>query len=814
MTDAQVVIIGGGIMGVSLLYHLSAAGWDDVILVEKNELTHGSTWHAAGLCTHFGHHPTIQELRARSVRLYRDILPEQTGLSTGFHPTGAMRLARNRDRMDEFAHVVGLSARTDYGLRLVTPDEIAALHPLAWTDGLLGGIHEPFDGHVDPSLATNALALVARQNGGEIRCRTEVKSIRREADRWILETGDGVISARQIVNAAGTWASDVGKLAGLDVPIVPVLHQYLVTDSIDELVERRRSNEAELPIIRDPDESWYVRQEQDGFIVGPYEVNGTAWSVDGVPPEFGADLLPPDLDRVTSIVEAAMARVPALEPAGIRSIVNGPITFSPDANPLIGPAAGLPGAWLLTGSSMGVMEGGGAGWFLAHWMQHGSPPLDAVVVDPRRFGVWADRAFQVDTALECFGRQFAIHFPREERRAGRGKRLSPLHDQLIARGAVMGVANGWERPNWFASGESGECRDSFRRSGWFEAVAAEVRALGNNVGYADLSALSKFEITGPGARAVIEGLGRRPAPRNGCIRLVHALTPQGAVGSEFAVTMIAPDRAYLTSAAASELIDQSLLMEHCDRHDATLANVTESLGVLSIAGPKSPELMQRLVGSGDDVSNERFPWMTFREVRVEGIPVRALRVSYTGEAGWELHVESCHLPSLLEAVEAAGRSFGIGPFGAFAIDSMRLEKGYPGWGTELTTERSLSEAGLLRPSPSHLDDDSAQAEDRNRGDRPPAKLALLRVEIGEDAVDPFFGHPVMMGERVIGMVTSGGFGHRVGFAVAFAYLDGRTTEAGLEVEILGVRYPARRLDRPPFDPCNLRPRGIDAAAGI
>ncbi|KAG1700434.1 Dimethylglycine dehydrogenase, mitochondrial [Nymphon striatum] len=372
-------------MGVSLLYHLAKAGWKDIVLVEKNDLTHGSTWHAAGLCTHFAHNPTIQELRATSVRLYRDVLPKETGLTCGFHPSGAMRITRNPDRMDEFKHVAGLSDFTGYPLEILTPERIAELHPLTQLDGLLGGIYEPDDGHVDPTMATNAMAQVAVQNGAKIQRYNPVNSIRKEGHNWIVETKKDTIRTKHLVNAAGTWGWEIGHMMGLNIPSVPVLHQYLVTDAIPEVHDRIAKGLPELPMIRDPEESWYVRQERDGLILGPYEKEAQVWSVDGVPPEFGADLMPPDLDRVEHIIEAAMARVPALGDGGVKSVVNGPITFTPDANPLIGPAHGLPNAWLLTGSSMGVMEGGGAGWFLAHWMTHGAPPMDPLAVDSRRF---------------------------------------------------------------------------------------------------------------------------------------------------------------------------------------------------------------------------------------------------------------------------------------------------------------------------------------------------------------------------------------------------------------------------------------------
>jgi len=350
-------------MGVSLAYHLSQCGWQDVVLLEKNDLTHGSTWHAAGLCTHFAHNPTIQALRAKSVSLYRDVLPELTGQSCGFHPCGAMRITRSRERMLEFAHVAGLSEFTGYPLQLVTPEQIQELYPLVQLEGIIGGIYEPDDGHVDPTLATQAMASLARKQGVTILRNSCVRGMKRENNEWLISTDNhDDLRAAHVVNAAGTWGWEVGDMMGLNIPSVPVLHQYLVTDTIDAIAERAVSGLPELPIIRDPEESWYVRQERDGLILGPYESQAQVWSVDGVPDEFGAELLPPDLDRVEPIIDAAMARIPALADGGIKSVVNGPITFTPDANPLIGPAHGVDNAWLLTGSSMGVMEGGGAGW--------------------------------------------------------------------------------------------------------------------------------------------------------------------------------------------------------------------------------------------------------------------------------------------------------------------------------------------------------------------------------------------------------------------------------------------------------------------
>ena len=800
MSDAQVLIIGGGAMGVSLMYHLSKAGWRDVVLVEKNDLTHGSTWHAAGLCTHFAHNPTIQELRATSVRLYRDILPEETGQDCGFHRSGAMRITSNPDRMDEFRHVAGLSDFTGYPLEVLTPERIAELHPLAKLDGLLGGIYEPDDGHVDPTLATNAMAQVAARNGARISRYNAVQSIRREDGKWIVETAKETFRTIHVVNAAGTWGWEIGHMMGLNIPSVPVLHQYLVTDSVPQVSDRIDAQLPELPMIRDPEESWYVRQERDGLILGPYEKEAQVWSVDGVPPEFGADLMPPDLDRVEYIIEAAMERIPALMNGGVKTVVNGPITFTPDANPLIGPAHGLENAWLLTGSSMGVMEGGGSGWFLAHWMTHGAPPMDALAVDSRRFGSWADRDYRVEKAIECFGLQFGVHYPFEERPAGRGKRVSPLHDLMVERGAVMGAAYGWERPNWFSDKQGDIAQESFRRPNWFPHVAAEVETVTTKAALADLSVFSKFDITGPDARAFIDGLGANRAPANGRIGLTHVLTPAGGVLSEFTVTMLSDTHAYLTSAAAAEEIDMDQLTAHAKGFDVAVTNRCEQLAVIGLMGPLTRDILSQHTQAD---LGKSFPWLSAQVIDVAGAQVRALRVSYLGELGWELHMDRADAEQVFLALEATGKPLGMGYYGAYAANSMRLEKGYRAWGGDLTTERTLHEAGLAmftRTRDRAFIGRDAMLERKAKDDR----WDMVLLEIHNPEFDPFYAHSVLQGDEIVGVVTSGAHGHRTGKTLALAYLRNRTARDSLTVSILGRKTQATILSDAPFDPENLR----------
>ncbi len=800
-------------MGVSLLYHLSKRGWHDVVLIEKNELTAGSTWHAAGLCTHFAHNATIMEMRAASVRLYRDILPAETGLDTGFHACGALRVTRSRDRMDEFRHVQGLGRFVGYEFHLLTPGALRKIYPLCVTDGLLGAIYEPCDGHVDPSLATNAMAAGARALGASVYRHTPVESLTRTpSGEWLVGTAQGEIRAEHVVNAAGTWCREIGVMLGLDLPVVPILHQYVVTDSVPQVVERMNRDSGELPIIRDPEESWYLRQERDGFIIGPYEKAAQPWSVDGVPPDFGMELLPPDLARIEPIMLLAMQRVPALAQAGLRTVVNGPITFTPDANPLIGPAFGLPNAWLLTGSSMGVMEGGGAGAFLADWIIDGAPPHDALAVDARRFGSYADRGYRLDKAVECFGLQFGVHYPYEERPAGRPQRVTPLMQSQRDAGAVFGCAYGWERPNWFAAGRpTSDIALTFRRPGWFENVAAECHTVQHGAGLTDLSAFSKFDVYGTGAAAFMESLGANRAPAPGRVGLTHVLTPAGGVAAEFSVARLAGDRFYLTSAAAAERHDEDLLRTRAAGvADVTIENRTQSMGIAGVMGPQSRPLLQSLSDAAFD--DTAFPWLCAAEVTVAGVPVRALRVSYVGELGWELHAPLATLAALYDALSEAGRRFDVRPFGAYAVNSMRLEKGYRAWGLDLTTEHTPLEAGLAP---------LVRTEGRDFVGRD-ALLARARADLrwhmvllevtGPDDVDPFYAHPLHRDGAAVGIVTSGTFGHRTQRRLALAYLKPHVQPDGeFELTIVGERCAGRVLAQPPYDAGNRRLRGTQEA---
>ena len=805
-STARVVIVGGGAMGCSLLYHLSKLGWTDTVLIEKNELTAGSTWHAAGLCTHFAHNLTIMHMRAYSVKLYSEILERETGQPVSFHQTGALRMTRSQDRMDEFRHVQGIGKFAGFDFNILTPQELKDIYPLTTTDNIIGSIHEPLDGHVDPSQATRAMAAGARANGASIERHREVTGISKTTgNEWLVQTTSGEIRAEHIVNAAGTWAFEVGRMLGLDLPVVPILHQYVVTDAVDEL----QSLSDELPIIRDPEESWYVRQEGKGFIIGPYESNGKTWSIDKVPPEFGMELLPPDLDAIEPIMLNAMQRIPALANAGIKTTVHGPITFTPDAGPLIGPAFDLDNAWLLTGSSMGVMEGGGAGKFLAEWMVGGEPPMDPLAVDSRRFGDFANRDFRIVKAVESFGNQFAIHYPFEERSAGRNKRLTPINKSLSECGAVFGTTYGWERPNWFADDQHPNNDTlSFRRCNWFENIGTECRNVRDNVGIADMSIFAKFKVSGEDAQTFMQTLGANTPPQKiGAIKLIHVLTTSGGVHSEFTVTRVSENSYYLTSAAAAERLDCTLLVNHAeDLDDINVSCVTKQIGVLAVMGPRSRELLEQICDG--DLS---FPWFTAKEISIAGVKLKALRVCYVGEFGYELH-HPIHLQQrLFDALRKEGSKFDCGLFGAFAMNAMRLEKGYRAWGMDFTTERTPIESGIENLVKAGNRKFTGREALINHGARPNQKRMVL-LEIMGDGPDPFYSHPVFLNDKVIGIITSGAYGHRTQKILALAYLDAEYTHTqnnGLAVEILGEKSQAIVLYRPPYDPDNKRMRGIE-----
>ncbi len=582
-THVRAVVIGGGAMGVGLLYHLTKEGWSDVVLVEKGELTSGSTWHAAGLVPHFIGSLNLAKIHLHGSELYKS-LEAETGQATGWHGCGAIRLATSRDEVDWFHAVAQMLRIVGAECHLIGPNEIKQLHPLLDVDGVLLGAYTPGDGHTDPASSTNAMAIGARQGGAEIYRRNRVVDIkRRPGGEWEVVTENGSIVAEHVVNAAGAFAARVGAMVGLEVPIANMVHQYLVTEPIPEVA----ALEKELPVVRDPRASCYYRQEKQGLIIGPYETEGVqAWGLDGIDWSFDMELLPPDIDRLAPHLELAMQRIPAFGKAGIKQVVSGPITHSPDGTFLLGPAPGLKNYWMSCGASIGITQGPGAGKVLAEWMIDGQSEWNVREMDARRFGDWAVGDYCLAKSIDGYQQMYRVPYPGEHRDAGRPVKTTPIYRKLKEQGAVYAEVFGWERPKWFAPKGEPEIY-SFRRTNWFEPVAEECRAVRERVGVLDLSSFAKYDVSGRDAEAFLNRVcANRMARRAGGIVLAHMLTDDGMIESEFTVTRLADDRFYVLSAAVAELRDLDFLVQSVGAgEDVTIENLSEAYGMLVLSGP-------------------------------------------------------------------------------------------------------------------------------------------------------------------------------------------------------------------------------------
>ncbi len=809
-SHARAVVIGGGVVGVSTLYHLARKGWgSESILLEKAELTSGSTWHAAGLLPLFNMSYSVGQIHKYSVELYRG-LEAETGQAVGFKPVGNLRLAMNRDRMDEYRQYAATARTIGVDVEFLTPAQIGERWPLCNTEGLVGALFHPGDGYIQPADLTQALAAGARARGADIQRNTLVTGIERtRGNEWRVQTDRGDIVCEHVVSASGNYARRTGAMVGLDVPVMPVQHQYIVTDTHPELVARAEQGLPEMAVLRESDGSWYLREENRGFILGPYEKGAPCCYVDGPASDAEYELFQEDIDRLGPHIEAAIARVPAFGECGVKQVYNGAIAYTPDGNPIVGPAWGLSNFWLNEGHSFGITAAGGAGWQLAEWIVEGEPGIDMLGVEPRRFGAYATKDYLIEKNQEAYAHVFVIHFPDEERPAARPLKTAPCYERLERMGAVFGQKSGWERPNWFATdGMAQEDDWSFRRSRWFEAVGREALHVHEKVGLLDMTAFAKCRVSGAGAAAWLDGMiANRLPPRAGRIGLCHSLNERGGVHSEFTVTRESDDSFYLVSAAAWERLDHDYLHKRMpDDGSVRFEHLTDEIGVFVIAGPHSRMLLQGLTET--DFCNDAFRFLTAQDIEIAGIPLKAMRVNYVGELGWELHHPIARQNELFDALWAAGRDFDLQPFGIRAMDSMRLEKSYRMIGTELSIEYSAYESAMdrfVRPEKGGFLGRSALLAGKERG---LGHLLVTLEVLGVEDADALGNNALRRGGETIGRATSGGFGFRVDKSLALGMVRPEHAEPGtrMEIDILGRWHEAVVIPESPFDPENARLR--------
>jgi dimethylglycine dehydrogenase len=803
-THARVVVIGGGMMGASLLYHLALEGWTDCVLIEKGELTSGSTWHAAGQCPSITGSYNLAKIHHYSNLLYPK-LEALTGQYTSWHASGGLRLANNPTELAWLKYVQGFARAIGFSMEIVGLEEIRRLNPFMNTDGVLAAAHTRDDGHGDPSGICNALAKAARDLGATVIRRNRVLAVDPlPSSEWLITTEQGPIQAGIVVNAAGCYAREVAAMVGADAPICNMQHHYVITHPIKEFQERSE----EIPVLRDSRASGYLRQEQKSGLMGIYESTGLteAWAPKGAPEwESSNELFADDLERIAPWLERAIERMPIFGEVGIRRVINGAIPHTPDGAPLLGPAPGLRNYWMCCGTSFGIAQGGGCGKYLAQWMVHGDAEINMTEFDPRRFGPFADRSYVHDKVFLDYRMTFTTRGPNEEEPDGRPRKTSPLYERLKAQGAVYTETFGWERPRWFSPDGRTEAY-SYRRNNVFEVVREEVRAVYERVGVLDLTGFAKFDIEGKDAEAFLNRVCANRMPRRaGGIALVHMLSPQGRILGEMTVTRLTDTHFYGLSAAAAELRDRDLLEQSIrPGEEVRITNVTEQRGVLVLSGPRSRELLARLTDAPLDTPS--FYWLTAREISVAGHPTRVLRVSYVGELGYELHPPIGAMVPIYEALMREGAAFGIANYGLYAVNSMRMEKGYKAWGSELTNELTLIEADMERFFAKGKEFTGKEGTLRGHHNDPVRPFRIVELEIDASDVDARGAEPVLVEGRPVGLITSGAYGHRVKRSLAFAAVELELATPGTQLQVMlqGETRPAHVLAGPPYDPDNAR----------
>lgn len=801
--QARIVIVGGGIMGVGLLYHLAEEGCTDVMLIEKGELTSGSTWHAAGQCPSLVGNYNLAKIHHHGNLLYPR-LEELTGQYVSWHRSGGIRLARTQQDLDWFQYMRGIARNVGFRMEIIDPAEIRRINPFMNTDDVLAGAWTTDDGHADPSGLTHAMARGATNLGATVVRHNRVTDIRPlPSGEWEVVTEKGTVITETVVNAAGCFARQVAQMVGADLPISNMEHHYIVTGPVPEFV----ACDTEIPVIRDPHASAYIRQEQKSGLVGIYEQKNMteAWAPRGFPNwNSDSELFPEDLDRLMPWLGHALQRMPVLEEAGIKRIVNGAIAHSADGPPLLGPVAGLKNFWLCCGSSFGIAQGAGCGKYLAQWMLYGDSELNMTGFDPRRFGVYADEAYMKAKGFQDYSMTYCTPLPGEELPAARNCRTSPLYDRLTEQGGVHTQTFGWERPKWF-SPDGREEDYSYRHNNTFEVVRDECLAVRERIGLLDLSGFAKYTVSGPDAESFLNRIcANRMPQKTGGIVLAHVLSEAGRIQAEMTVTRLADGHFYLLSAAAAELRDlDHLLQGRLEEEKVDIANITEQRGVLVLAGPRARDVLAQLTDA--DLGNPAFPWLSGKEITVAGIDLIALRVNYVGELGWELHPPMEHMSKLYDALWQTGEKHGIANFGLYAVNSLRMEKAYRGWGAELTNEVTMLDAAMERFIKFDKEDFvGRQATLRQREDG--LTMRLVYFEINTSDSDVRGGEPIFDDEICIGVTTSGGYGHCVKKGLGFGYVAPEYAGPGCRflVELLGESCNATVLESPVYDPGNQR----------
>ncbi len=810
-THTRVVIIGGGAVGASALYHLAKAGWTDCLLLEKNELTSGSTWHAAGNVPTFSASWSVMNMQRYSTELYRG-LGEEVDYPMNYHVTGSVRLAHGLERMMEFERVRSMGRYQGMDIEILNLEDIKQRYPFIETHDLAGGLYDPYDGDIDPAQLTQALSKGARDMGAKIVRFCPVTGIRRENDEWVIETEKGEVRCEYVVNAAGYRAQEVGKMFGRFVPMMTMSHQYMLTDEIPELEAWSAETGQKLPLLRDVDSSYYLRQEKAGLNLGPYERNCRGhWMTadDPMPEDFSFQLYPDDLERLEWYIEDAMARVPLLGTAGVNKVINGPIPYTPDGNPLIGPMPGMPNAFEACVFTFGIAQSGGAGKVLAEWVTEGETEWDMWSCDPRRFTDFCDQDYCNRKGMEVYGHEYAMHFPRHEWPEARNKKCSPLHDRLAGLGAQFGAYNGWERANWFArdgDDASEESTQTWNRAGpWQDRIREECLAVRDAAGVLDLPGFSQFNLEGPGAAEWLRGQVTGGIPKVGRISLIYLADSRGRIATEMSVVRHDEDKMSLITAAAAQSHDFDLLKSRMPANASfTLVDHTDDYTTLIVAGPKSRDILAAICKA--DLGQ---PWLTHQTSHIAGKWVNLIRVSFAGELGWEIHSAIADMPDIFDALWQAGEPHGLKPFGMYALDSLRLEKGYRTWKGDLSSDYSLLEGGMERfirfDKPQDFPGKAALLSEKQRGST--KRFVTMLVEAGDH--DAPYMSTVWHGDEVIGETTSGGWGHRIDKSIALGMVRTDLAETGteLEIEIFGNRCKAVvQPDRPLWDPENERLR--------